>query len=84
MARLCQGLISQDIDGQHIVDYLGNGFREAAPDGLDEEMVTRARAFIDGQLQHWENEHVAKLVQRYKNILQYYESHGVTSITGRT
>lgn len=83
IARLCQGLISQDIDGQHIVDYLGNGFREAAPDGFGVEALTSARAFIDGQLQHWENEHDVKLAQRYKNVQQYYESHGVAAITGR-
>lgn len=81
MAELCQRLISEDVDGQSIVDYLGGGFREAAPDGLGEEILIRARKFIDAQLHYWENERVDKLFQRYKNVQQYFESHGIAAVT---
>lgn len=75
MAALCRGLISQDIDGQYILHYLGSGFAKAVQSGIDGDIVHRAREFIDFQLAKWEKEGNSVLAKRYEIVKQYYEQH---------
>jgi hypothetical protein len=79
MAGVCQELVSEDIDSNLIVDYLGNGFKNAAPAGIGEDLASRAREFIDEQLNKWERANVPKLSERYKIAQEYYERHGISA-----
>lgn len=75
MAALCRGMISQDIDGQHILHYLGSGFAKAVQFGMEDDIIHRAREFIDFQLVKWEKEGNSVLAERYRIVGQYYEQY---------
>lgn len=75
MAALCQGMISEDIDGQQILHYLGPGFAKAVQSGMEGDIVHRAKEFIELQLAKWEQEGNAVLAERYRIVGQYYQQH---------
>jgi len=75
MASLCQAMISEDIDGQQILHYLGPGFSKAVQPGMEGDIINRAREFIDSQLAKWEMERNGVLAERYRILSQYYEQH---------
>ncbi len=75
MAKLCQGMISDDIDGQKILHYLGTGFATAVPSDLQGDIILRAKSFIDLQLAKWKQEGDDVLAQRYRIVGQYYQQH---------
>jgi hypothetical protein len=75
MAKLCQGMISTDVDGQAFLHYLGSGFNKAAPAGMEGDVIHRAKQFIAAQLKRWEQEKNGVLAERYRVVSQYYEQH---------
>lgn len=75
MAALCQGMISEDVDGQLILHYLGPGFAKAVQSGMEGDIINQAKKFIGAQLAKWETEGNSLLSERYRIISQYYEQH---------
>lgn len=75
MALSCQGMISRDIDGQDILHYLGQGFKRAAPVGVGDEIVIRAKEYITSQLALWKSKGNKVLNKRYEALNLYYGNH---------
>lgn len=71
MASSCLKLLDVDIDGNHIVDYLGNGYRMISRNVLDKEVVEKAQTYIEQQIVHWRDANDLKLLERYETLRAY-------------
>lgn len=75
LAELCLGMLAQDVDGNWLVHYLGEGFQNAVSHNHHAELYSRAKKFVYEQL----NEHHAnsntKLALRYSHLLHYFDEH---------
>lgn len=78
MASICQNLLSTDTDGQTILDYLGQGFREHIAYGPAreqlEKVVPLAYNFVRQQEERWEKDGDEELARRYKLLKNYFVS----------
>ncbi len=72
MSGLCLSLIARDIDGNTILDYLGEGFRTYV--GGDPELPEQALQFAQEKLQEYREAKNTKLAIRYKLLVDYIES----------
>jgi hypothetical protein len=63
-------LLAQDEDGNWIVDYLGNGFREDLAARLPVGVVHDAHQFVRESVRQWQNHE--KLGPRYKLLARYF------------
>lgn len=75
MGSLCLKLLAVDVDGNHIVDYLGQGYRTVTKETLDKAAVVRAREYVEEQIVHWRQVNDMKLVERYEIVHSYLCSH---------
>ncbi len=73
MASVCRDMITQDEDGQYIVDYLGPGFRKHISNNIENSIYTDALTYIDEQIDHWSSQNNEKLKQRYLSTRKYFE-----------
>jgi hypothetical protein len=72
-ALLCLSMLKVDTDGATIVDYLGSAFSITMPSSIREELVSRALRFVNEQLAKHNNSGDNKLVDRYQQLLSYFE-----------
>lgn len=75
MALLCKGMISNDQDGQDFLHYLGPVFKKAAPAGSGDEIISRAKEYIESQLLLWRNKGNKILEKRYEILKFYYDGY---------
>lgn len=75
MAKLCQDLIMQDVDGLPALDYLGEEFSRQVG-GLSKNVISvhEGARFAKDQHQRFRLAGVTKLALRYDRLAQYYES----------
>jgi hypothetical protein len=78
MAQNCLNVLSEDADGNWIVDYLGDAFRQAIPGSA--EFYGDARQFIDDQLAEHRAKEDKKLAGRYESLLKYFTANAVRSV----
>lgn len=71
MADVCLSLFARDVDGNIIMDYLGEGFKKyMAPDGLG-SIPREAHEFIMKEVEKWKEARDTKLSVRYSLLLSY-------------
>ena len=73
MAECCLGLLTQDVDGQPIVDYLGEGFMtkvDCRP--LDDDIVNKAYQFVTDEAKKWREQRNTQLAFRYALLHNYF------------
>ena len=73
-ANLALSLLTQDEDGEWIVNYLGVPFRDAVTTQTQREMYPQALAFVEEQLQSHRQSSDAKLVERYERLQRYFKA----------
>lgn len=76
MATRCREMISEDIDGQQFLHYLGPAFASAVGSGIDGDVIHKAKSFIQFQFEKWEQERNDELAERYRIVGQYYQQYG--------
>ena len=74
MASCCLEFFARDIDGQIILDYLGEGFIKQTANKLDRKLFAMALEFTEKQLEKWRGERNSTLAIRYNLLRNYYES----------
>lgn len=73
LASVCREMITQDEDGQYIVDYLGQGFKKYISNNLDSSIYVEALTYVEEQIERWSNQGDDKLTQRYLSLRGYFE-----------
>ena len=73
MADQCLEMITLDVDGYAIVDYLGAGFQKYITKGEQSKLKEKALDFIRESLNEWKSKRNTKLVLRYQQLLSYFE-----------
>ena len=73
MASVCREMITQDEDGQYIVDYLGAGFRKHIAKTIGNSIYNDALNYIEEQINHWTGVGNEELTQRYISLKKYFE-----------
>lgn len=73
-AKRCLGMLTTDADGIVIVDYLGEGFREAVSESQHSMLYASALAFVRDQLQVHTDSGNEKLAARYLSLARYFEA----------
>ena len=68
---LCLELLTTDIDGKCIVDYLGPGYGKVTNGTLDKSTVEKAKAYVEEQIAHWRAANDHKLLERYEIVRSY-------------
>ncbi len=78
MADICLSLFARDIDGNVILDYLGEGFKKhMVPDGFHDDLKVipkMAYEFVEKEFKKWRKERNTKLSLRYNHLLNYLSS----------
>jgi hypothetical protein len=69
MAQKCKNWLSHDADGVPILDYAGAAARNTFPESG--ELVDKALAFAEAELDKFQREGNAKLSERYSLLRQY-------------
>ncbi|GMR08668.1 MAG: hypothetical protein BMS9Abin26_1675 [Gammaproteobacteria bacterium] len=73
MASVCKDMITQDEDGQYIVDYLGSGFRRHIANNIGNSIYNDALTYIEEQIEHWTSNENEELMERYHFLNRYFE-----------
>ncbi len=73
-ARLCASIVKQDQDGMLFVDYLGTGFREIIGGSHYDDLVKKAREFVDTEHEGQIKARDWKLAGRYACLRQYFDA----------
>lgn len=77
VASQCRDHITQDADGQWIVDYLNDTFADAGGNPVGwRKIQTEAYASVRAELARFYNEGNDKLVKRYERLDAYFRSRG--------
>jgi hypothetical protein len=75
MADICFSLFARDIDGNVLLDYLGEGFKKhMVPDGFHDDLKVipkMAYEFVEKEFEKWRKERNTKLSLRYNHLLNY-------------
>lgn len=71
MGSICLKLLAVDIDGNHIIDYLGQEYRKVTKDTLNKPTIDQARKYVEEQIVHWHQADDMKLVKRYEIVRSY-------------
>ncbi|MBI3804421.1 MAG: hypothetical protein HY282_11740 [Nitrospirae bacterium] len=75
MADFCLSLFARDVDGNLILDYLGEGFKKhMAPNGFVgdfKDIPKKAYKFAEKELEKWREARNTKLSIRYNLLLNY-------------
>lgn len=73
VSELCLGLLTQDVDGCLIVDYLGEGFMKTVDcRPLDDDIVNKAYQFVTGEAKKWREQRNTQLAFRYVLLRNYF------------
>ncbi len=73
LAKLCLGMIAIDIDGHHMLDYLGINFKESITRKKHLQFFDLAFKFVSEQLSHWRENKNTKLSMRYNHLIAYFQ-----------
>ena len=74
LAGCCLSLLGVDTDGQTIVDYLGDGFRQAVTQRVIPSLPSKAYTFVCEEAARFAAEGDGKLAARYEEVSRYFES----------
>jgi hypothetical protein len=73
MATSCLSMVTKDIDGYGIVDYLGSGFQNLIKRAkIEDDLVPKAFEFVQEQATRWQQEQNTELAFRYNLLRQYF------------
>jgi hypothetical protein len=78
LANLCLGMVGRDLDGVHILHYLGKHFSAAITKRVLPELYQAAMSFIDEQWSKFRTAGDAKLAGRYAHLRMYFEANAPT------
>lgn len=81
LAQFCAGMIATDVDGQHIVDYLGDTFRDGVMRAVHDGMYDGALKYINAQIECHRGTSNVKLQTRYETLLQYFDARMPASVS---
>ncbi len=74
LASLCSHMIVTDLDGFHIIDYLGESFTKALfTEETSATLFTQAHSFVSSQFEEFSATKNSKLAIRYKWLLDYFQ-----------
>lgn len=76
LAKVCLQMISLDVDGYSILDYLGEAFTEAFTKDASKELYKKAYSYASSQLDLHSKNRNSKLAVRYNWLLSYMEAKG--------
>lgn len=71
MGSLCLKLLAVDVDGNHIVDYLGSVYSKVTKGELERPTIDRAQRYVEQQIAHWRQVNDIRLVERYEIVRSY-------------
>jgi hypothetical protein len=74
LAQLCLKLTMRDMDGQWMIHYLGQDFREAVSNQIHVEMYTDALRFVSDEYTRFRENGNSKLANRYFQLLNYFRT----------
>lgn len=72
-AQLCLQMTAADLDGMHIIDYLGTTFEGAVVQDAGKDIYNSARAYCQKQLSAHASSRNTKLTVRYKWLMDYFD-----------
>ena len=75
IAKLCLDMLIRDIDGFHIIHYLGDTFQELVTQERHPELYKDAKMFATAQLLQHQNSINTKLAFRYGQLLNYLHAY---------
>ena len=75
LAELCLGMLAQDADGIWILHFLGDQFRQAVTHRHHSDLYSKARQFVEEQLQVHQRAANSHLAFRYSHLLLYFDAH---------
>lgn len=79
LAEMCLNMIAEDVDGNFIIHYLGDSFREYISKDLHNDLYNKAIGFINSQFENHRrlkyNKESNKLSFRYSHLLSYFTAH---------
>ncbi len=75
MANTCLSMLCTDPDGQYIVNYLGDYFRENIAENIDNNTFDDAYSYIECQENIYKEQNNTKLLSRYRHLKSYYDFH---------
>ncbi|MCK9376036.1 MAG: hypothetical protein M0P73_07805 [Syntrophobacterales bacterium] len=82
LADKCLHMLAEDVDGNFIIHYLGDVFRECISKNLHNDLYQKAIDFIQKQLEKHqrskERVDANKLSFRYSHLLSYFAAHHLT------
>jgi len=73
MANVCLKMLGTDSDGQYIVNYLGDYYRENIANSIDKDAFDDAYSYIEDQEKLYNKQDNAKLLSRYRHLKSYYD-----------
>lgn len=77
IANTCLRLLGQDLDGNRVIDYAGNGFVDLATKKDSWQLLREgAHAFVKRELDRFRREGDQKLAERYERMAAYFRSRG--------
>ena len=74
LAKICLDMVIKDVDGLHILHYLGATFRENVSKNIHQDLYVGAKRFVEKQYTYFKNKADSKLAFRYSQLLHYFES----------
>lgn len=72
-AELARAMLSQDADGQRIVDYMGKAFRRQVASQIEPKIVHDAQQFAQRSLEAFQRNGNEILTARYERLVRYFE-----------
>ena len=73
MAEYCLALLTQDVDGYPIVDYLGEGFMKRVDyRPLGDDSIPKAYEFITTEAAKWRSQKNTQIAFRYALLQKYF------------
>lgn len=75
LSTLCLELVTADVDGNQIVDYLGPVYSMVTKGTLEKPAIDKAQAFVEQQIAHWRQANDKKLAERYETVQLYLSRH---------
>ena len=76
-AKMCLNMIMQDNDGNFIVDYLGDSFKEYISKDAHLGIHKEAINFVQNEYEKYRRIRENKLAFRYSNLLSYFMAHHI-------
>lgn len=74
MAKVCRSLIAKDVDGRHIVHYLGRPFQNYISHRTHKESYLNAIQFVEEEYERFKKEGDTKHEERYLQLLTYFKN----------